>query len=47
MSDVSNSILRCTMLGWGGMGGVMGLAVDLALELAGSMVIASKDGLGG
>ncbi len=34
------------MLGWGGIGGVIGLAVDLALEFAGSIVMANKDGLG-
>ena len=35
------------MLGWGGIGGVIGLAIDLALEFAGSIVMAKSDGLGG
>ena len=35
------------MLGWGGIGGVIGLAVDLALGFAGSMVMANSEGLGG
>ena len=47
MSEVSNSIRRWTMLGWGGIGGVDGLALPLARGLAGSMVIASREGLDG
>ena len=47
MSEVNNSIRRCTILGWGGIGGVAGLPVFFALGFAGSMVMASKDGRDG
>ncbi len=47
MSDVSSSIRRWTILGWGGIGGVMGRDIDFTRGLGGSMVIANKDGRGG
>lgn len=47
MSEVRSSIRRCTILGWGGIGGVSGFDEALALGLAGSIVIASRDGRDG
>lgn len=47
MSDVRSSILRWTIEGWAGIGGVIGRATDFAPGLAGSMVIARREGRDG
>lgn len=46
MSDVSNSILRCTIIGCGGIGGEPGrllFGLDL-VDVEGNMVMGSREG---